>query len=145
MSIAQSILDIVDEYMTKENGRKLMEVAVEVGELVAVVPDSLTFCYEALVENSPYRDSKLSINIIPLTGTCPDCGKSFKINNTDVLTNDTLGVGVTQSNLQTLGTTIVQSLNISTGNNAHMKTYVLPAKPVQWFNIDLPFYAGTDF
>ncbi|MCK4754717.1 MAG: hydrogenase maturation nickel metallochaperone HypA, partial [Calditrichia bacterium] len=36
MSIAQSILDIVDEYMTKENGRKLMEVAVEVGELVAV-------------------------------------------------------------------------------------------------------------
>jgi hydrogenase nickel incorporation protein HypA/HybF len=81
MSIAQSILDIVDEYMTKENGRKLMEVAVEVGELVAVVPDSLTFCYEVLVENSPYRESKLSINIIPLTGTCSDCNYSFKIEN----------------------------------------------------------------
>ena len=81
MSIAQSILDIVDEYMTKENGRKLTEVAIEVGELTAVVPDSLTFCYEALVENSPYRDSKIHIKIIPLTGICAKCSKSFKIKN----------------------------------------------------------------
>lgn len=85
MSIAQSILDIVDEYMTKENGGRLLEVAVEVGELTAVVPDSLSFCYEALVENSPYQDSKIRINIIPLTGTCSNCSKSFKIKNFEFL------------------------------------------------------------
>jgi len=81
MSIAQSILNIVDEYMVKENGRNLMEVAVEVGELVAVVPDSLTFCYEALVEDTPYKESKLTIKIIPLTGTCTECNRLFKIDN----------------------------------------------------------------
>jgi len=81
MSIAQSILDIVDEYMIKENGRKLTEVVVEVGELTAVVPDSLEFCYEALVENSPYQDSKICINVIPLTGICSECSHSFKIKN----------------------------------------------------------------
>ena len=43
MSIAQSILDIVDEYMAKEDNVKLLEVAVEIGELVAVVPESLSF------------------------------------------------------------------------------------------------------
>ena len=85
MSIAQSILDIVDEYMTNENGRKLLEVAVEVGELTAVVPDSLIFCYESLVDSSPYRDSKIRINVIPLTGTCPDCSKSFKIEKFEFL------------------------------------------------------------
>jgi len=81
MSIAQSILDIVDEYMAEENGRKLMEVVVEIGELTAVVPESLAFCYEVLVENSHYQDSKICINIIPLTGTCLECRHSFKIKN----------------------------------------------------------------
>lgn len=81
MSIAQSILDIVHEYMSKENGQILREVAVEIGELVAVVPDSLTFCYEVIVEDTPYKDSKLNIQIIPLSGTCSDCSKSFKIKN----------------------------------------------------------------
>jgi hydrogenase nickel incorporation protein HypA/HybF len=81
MSIAQSILDIVDEYMTNEAGQKLKEVAVEIGELVAVVPDSLTFCYEVLVEETDYRDSKLNIQIVPLNGTCSGCSRSFNIKN----------------------------------------------------------------
>lgn len=81
MSIAQSILNIVDEYMANENGQKLKEVAVEIGELVAVVPDSLTFCYDVLVEDTDYKDSKLNIHIIPLNGTCSDCSRSFKIKN----------------------------------------------------------------
>ena len=85
MSIAQSILDIVDEYMTTENGQKLKEVAVEIGELVAVVPDSLTFCYDVLVEETPYKNSKLNIHIIPLEGTCSDCNRSFKIKNYEFL------------------------------------------------------------
>jgi len=85
MSIAQSILDIVGEYMTKEDGGRLLEVAVEVGELTAVVPDSLTFCYEALVENSPYENSKIRINVIPLTGTCSKCNNSFKIEKFEFL------------------------------------------------------------
>ena len=81
MSIAQSILNIVDEYMINENGHHLKEVAVEIGELVAVVPDSLTFCYEVLIEDTPYKNSKLDITIIPLTGTCTDCSQSVKIKN----------------------------------------------------------------
>jgi hydrogenase nickel incorporation protein HypA/HybF len=79
MSIAQSILDIVQEYMDKENGKKLVEVAVEVGELVAVVPESLKFCYEALVDHTPFQGSKLNIKILPLMGDCLKCGHEFKI------------------------------------------------------------------
>ena len=81
MSIAESILNIVDEYMMNENGRTLKEVAVEIGELVAVVPDSLTFCYDVLIEDTPYKNSKLKIDIIPLNGKCTDCNRSSKIIN----------------------------------------------------------------
>ena len=78
MSLAQNIIDIVDEYMQEEEG-KLLEVAVEVGELVAVVPDSLTFCYEALVENTRYHGSKIAIKVVPLLAVCKNCSNSFNI------------------------------------------------------------------
>ena len=81
MSIAQNILEIVDEYMDREPEARLREVAVEIGELVAVVPDSLNFCYDVLVENSKYQDSKLLIRILPLQGSCKTCGHVFKIEN----------------------------------------------------------------
>lgn len=81
MSIAQGILDVVDEYMAKEDGKKLLEVAVQVGELVAVVPDSLIFCYDALVDDTSYQGSKLSVTVLPLTGKCSNCQHDFKIEN----------------------------------------------------------------
>lgn len=81
MSIAQSILDIVDDYMAKEDGHKLTEVAIEVGELVAVVPESLVFCYDALVENTAYQGSKLVITVLPLIADCAQCHHTTKIEN----------------------------------------------------------------
>lgn len=81
MSIAQNILEIVDEYMAKDQNGNLLEVAVEIGELVAVVPDSLLFCYNVLVENSKYQDSKLTIKVLPLQGSCNSCHNLFKIEN----------------------------------------------------------------
>ena len=81
MSIAQNILEIVDEYMRREANSKLLEVAVEIGEMVAVVPESLLFCYNVLVENSKYHNSKLLIKILPMQGTCRTCKHLFKIEN----------------------------------------------------------------
>jgi len=79
MSIAQSIFEIVQETLAKEDGVQLKEVVLEIGELVAVVPDSLQFCYTVLTEQTPYQGSKLTINIIPLKGMCKTCGHCFRI------------------------------------------------------------------
>jgi len=81
ISLAQNILDIIDETLANEKFTTLKEVVVEIGELVAVVPDSLQFCYTALIEHTPYHDSKLSINILPLEAKCKSCSLKFKINN----------------------------------------------------------------
>jgi len=73
MSIAQSIISIVDETLEREQYQVLREVVVEIGELVAVVPESLEFCYKAITEKTKYQDSKLIINILPLMGRCRNC------------------------------------------------------------------------
>jgi hydrogenase nickel incorporation protein HypA/HybF len=79
MSIAQNILEIVQETLAKEDSVQLKEVVLDIGELVAIVPDSLEFCYNVLTEQTPYQGSKLTINIIPLKGKCKTCAHIFSI------------------------------------------------------------------
>ncbi|GAB4330058.1 MAG: hydrogenase maturation nickel metallochaperone HypA [Calditrichia bacterium] len=79
MSLAQSILTIVEDALQKNPGRKLVAVHVAVGELVAVVPESLQFCFEALVAETPYRGARLEIEEIPLRARCHRCREEFKI------------------------------------------------------------------
>ena len=79
MSIAQSILEIVEEYLKEYPGKRLKSVTVEVGELTAVVPESLDFCFTAITEETPYAGAKLVIKNIPLTGVCQECNHHFAI------------------------------------------------------------------
>lgn len=79
MSLAQSILNIVEETLQKNPGRKLVAVHVDVGELVAVIPESLQFCFEALVAETPWRGANLKIKEIPLRARCNRCREEFRI------------------------------------------------------------------
>ena len=79
MSLAKNIIDIIDETLVNEEYNSLKEVVIEIGELIAVVPSSLQFCYTALTEQTPYEDSKLTINIIPVQGRCKNCNLKFEI------------------------------------------------------------------
>lgn len=79
MSLAQNILEIVDEILSEENHSELKEVVVDIGELIAVVPESLQFCYSALIEQTAYRKSKLTINILPIKAMCKTCHRQVKV------------------------------------------------------------------
>ena len=79
MSIAQSIIEIVDDTLKENEKKQLREVVVDIGELVAVVPDSLQFCYEVIVSGTIYEKAKLKINIIPLKINCNNCKIESKI------------------------------------------------------------------
>ena len=59
----------------------MIEVVVDVGELVAVVPESLEFCYAAITDNTKYHGSRLVINLLPVLACCDDCHKEFKVEN----------------------------------------------------------------
>jgi hydrogenase nickel incorporation protein HypA/HybF len=89
MSIATSILDAAQKEAERHPGSKLLKVAVRIGEWSGVDPESLRFCFEALVtgcEDAPALeiDFRLRQNRCQLCGTvfalkdyqtdCPQCG-----------------------------------------------------------------------
>jgi hydrogenase nickel incorporation protein HypA/HybF len=79
MSIAQSIIDIVDDTLQEKEKPMLREIVVDIGELVAIVPESLQFCFETIVDGTKYNNTELKINLIPLKIKCNQCKKESKI------------------------------------------------------------------
>jgi hydrogenase nickel incorporation protein HypA/HybF len=92
MSIAESILGIVEESARREGFRAVREVRLEVGRLAAVETEALRFCFGAVVRGSVAEGARLEIEepagagwcfrcsaTVPLASrldTCPHCGSS---------------------------------------------------------------------
>lgn len=78
MSIAQNIVEIVDEAAAGK-ADTVEQVFVEVGTLVAVVPDSLEFCYGAITAGTPLERSRLVIKVVPIRVQCNDCNQTSDV------------------------------------------------------------------
>lgn len=78
MSIAEAILAIVREEMAKHSAKGLRSVKVYTGRLSMVLPESLKFCFQVLVEGTDLGDAELLIEEVPLRGHCKDCKASFE-------------------------------------------------------------------
>ena len=79
MSIAQSLLDIIREEMAKHDARVLKSVRLHIGQMSAIVPDSLSFCFEVMTSGTELEGAKLIMEIIPLRGVCKECHQEFEI------------------------------------------------------------------
>jgi len=79
MSIAQSLIDILREEMAKHNAGTLRSVRLHIGQLSAIVPDSLSFCFEVMTSGTELEGAGLIMETIPLKGTCRDCKQTFEI------------------------------------------------------------------
>ncbi|NOX38749.1 MAG: hydrogenase maturation nickel metallochaperone HypA [Calditrichaeota bacterium] len=77
MSVAQSIVQIVEEVLQEQKAHRVLKVVVRIGELVAVVPESLQFCYRAITEGTELGDSELVIQTVPVRAVCQACGREF--------------------------------------------------------------------
>ncbi len=74
MSIAQSLLAIVLEEAQRHGVQRITKVAVKVGAFANVVPDSLTFSFDLIKEDTPAAEATLEIEQIPAQGVCHACG-----------------------------------------------------------------------
>lgn len=79
MSIAQSLVAILQEEMAKHGAASLRSVRLSIGEMSAIVPESLSFCFEIIIQGTPLEGAKLVMDRIPLKGYCPKCDKTFDI------------------------------------------------------------------
>lgn len=78
MSIAQSLVELVQEELDKHQLKTLKKVKVNCGQLSAIVPSALEMAFEVLRQGRPgWEGAKLEIATIPLTLACPGCGTKF--------------------------------------------------------------------
>lgn len=81
MSIAQGLLDIIKEEMEKHHATVLRSVRLHIGQLSAIVPESLSFCFEVMTTGTELEGARLNMEIIPLRGICQACKREFEIEN----------------------------------------------------------------
>lgn len=79
MSIAVNMMEILKKEMERQGAERLKEVRLKIGELTAVEPESLRFCFEAITEGTIMEGAVLSIEEIGLTAYCPTCNTEFKL------------------------------------------------------------------
>ncbi|MGD9285992.1 MAG: hydrogenase maturation nickel metallochaperone HypA [Desulfobacterales bacterium] len=74
MGIALQIIEIATESIPADAGEVRVErINLNIGKLAAVVPDSLKFCFNVAVKQTPLEGAKLVIHELPVTARCRDC------------------------------------------------------------------------
>ncbi len=79
MSLAESVLQIIEESARAQNFRRVRTVTLEIGALSAVEPDAMRFCFEAMTGGSIAEGARLEIIATEGRGWCPACGRTVAI------------------------------------------------------------------
>ena len=74
MGIALQIVKIATDAIP-ENAVNIpvKKVNIQVGKLTAVVPESLRFCFDVAIKDTPLSGAELNIEEVPIRGRCPKC------------------------------------------------------------------------
>lgn len=78
MAITQSVVDAVCEHAA---GRRVHSVKLEVGELCAVVPDSMQFCFELATQGTVADGALLDLDLRPGAARCRTCRQQFELHD----------------------------------------------------------------
>jgi hydrogenase nickel incorporation protein HypA/HybF len=75
LSIAASIVEIVERSLPAGFAGPVLRVSVRVGPLAGVVPDSLEFGFQCATPGTRLEGAALAIEHVPLTIRCTACGE----------------------------------------------------------------------
>jgi hydrogenase nickel incorporation protein HypA/HybF len=81
LSVAYSIVEMVDERAKQEGAEKVTRVELEIGEMAGIEYYALEFAWDVATKESLLQGSELVINKIEATAICSDCGNSFNISS----------------------------------------------------------------
>ena len=79
MGIASSVLDAVRHESEARGGARVVTVALRIGELAAVDPESLRFCLEALVNGTDLEPLAFQLEFCPRRSRCIRCGDVYPV------------------------------------------------------------------
>jgi hydrogenase nickel incorporation protein HypA/HybF len=85
LGIAQNILEIVQQSVPEDQAESVRRIRIRVGQLSGVVPDSLEFCFQAIIGETKMQKAGLAIEQIPTTFQCKKCAFRFQVDDLEFL------------------------------------------------------------
>lgn len=79
MSLAEGIVQLIEEASVREGFSSVKLVALEIGRLSSVEPEALAFCFDAATRGSIAEGARLEIENVPGQGVCPQCGATVEV------------------------------------------------------------------
>jgi len=73
LSIALSLLDLVAEEAERQGADRVLEIHLKLGPLSGVVKEALLGSFELARENTPFAETQLVIEDVPVRVLCPTC------------------------------------------------------------------------
>jgi len=77
LGIAQNILQIVQQSVPADQAADVRLIRMRIGQLSGVVPDSLSFCFAAIINETAMQRASLDIEQVPVIAECKDCKHRF--------------------------------------------------------------------
>jgi hydrogenase nickel incorporation protein HypA/HybF len=79
MSLAEGILQIVEETATQQGFKRVKEVRLEIGALAGVEVEALSFCMDVVLRGSIAEGARVELEQIAGQGYCLGCGETVTI------------------------------------------------------------------
>lgn len=73
VSLAESVVELVEETAKRERARRVKRVVLEIGSLSCIEPDALQFCFAAVARGGLADGAMLDILAVPGEGRCAQC------------------------------------------------------------------------
>jgi len=74
MSLAESVLEIIQDAARSQNFQRVRSVTLEIGKLSAVEPEAMLFCFDAVTRGTLAEGADLEIIETPGAAICLACG-----------------------------------------------------------------------
>ncbi|MBN2320536.1 MAG: hydrogenase maturation nickel metallochaperone HypA [Acidobacteria bacterium] len=79
LGVARNILEIVQQSVPEDRFASVKWIRIRIGRLSGVVPDSLEFCFSALLSETKMQQAGLIMENEPIVSLCKDCGHQFTV------------------------------------------------------------------
>ncbi len=79
LGIARNILDIVQHSVPVDRYPEVKWIRIRIGQLSGIVPDSLEFCFSAIISETDMRQAILKMETVPTVSQCRDCNHRFTV------------------------------------------------------------------
>jgi len=76
LGITQNIVAIATEHA---HGAKVSRLSLEIGQLTAIMPEAIQFCFDVCAQGTPLEGAQLEIIQRPGRGQCRECGHQIAL------------------------------------------------------------------